>query len=101
AGVDLLNQTVLMRGVNDDAETLAALSERLFDIRVMPYYLHMLDPVSGASHFEVPAARARAIMRAMAARLPGYLVPKLVREEPGALAKTWIHWDGADGADGA
>lgn len=90
AGVPLLNQSVLLRGVNDSAESLAALSERLFECGVMPYYLHMLDPVRGAAHFEVPEAEARALHRALAARLPGYLVPRLVREEAGAPSKTLL-----------
>lgn len=90
AGVSLLNQAVLMRGVNDEVETLAALSERLFELGVTPYYLHLLDRVQGAAHFEVPEARARQLHRALRDRLPGYLVPRLAREEAGAPAKTWI-----------
>jgi EF-P beta-lysylation protein EpmB len=89
-GVMLLNQAVLMRGVNDDAGALADLSERLLELDVVPYYLHLLDRVQGAAHFEVPEAEARALHRNLAARLPGYLVPRLVREEPGAPAKTAI-----------
>lgn len=88
AGVQLLNQSVLLAGVNDDEETLVALSVALFDAGALPYYLHLLDPVRGAAHFEVPEARARELARAIAARLPGYLVPKLVREEMGAPGKT-------------
>ena len=88
AGVHLLNQSVLLRGVNDQAETLAALSRRLFEHGVLPYYLHQLDPVRGAAHFEVPAIRARHIMRALRARLPGYLVPRLVSEQAGHASKT-------------
>lgn len=86
----VLNQAVLLAGVNDDAGTLAALSERLFEHSVLPYYLHLLDPVAGAAHFEVPESRARQLMAEVAARLPGYLVPRLCREEPGANAKTVI-----------
>ena len=86
-GTPLLNQSVLLRGVNDDAGTLAELSEGLFDCGVLPYYLHLLDPVSGAAHFEVPAARARGLLDALRAALPGYLVPRLVRETPGAACK--------------
>jgi EF-P beta-lysylation protein EpmB len=93
AGVTLLNQSVLLRGVNDDTETLARLSERLFDSGVLPYYLHLLDPVAGAAHFDVSERRARDLMVELAARLPGYLVPRLVREESGRAAKTWIGWD--------
>lgn len=87
AGVTLLNQTVLLAGVNDDAGTLADLSERLFEAGVLPYYLHMLDRVEGAAHFAVEEARATALVEVLRARLPGYLVPRLVREEAGAAAK--------------
>ncbi len=87
AGVVLLNQAVLLRGVNDDAETLAALGERLLDVGVLPYYLHQLDRVQGAAHFEVDDARARALVAALRGRLPGYLVPRLVREVEGAPSK--------------
>jgi EF-P beta-lysylation protein EpmB len=86
----LLNQSVLLRGVNDDAATLTELSERLFAGGVLPYYLHLLDPVAGAAHFEVDEAAARALMIELRARLPGYLVPRLVRETPGELSKTPI-----------
>lgn len=88
AGATLLNQAVLMRGINDHADTLANLSERLFELDVLPYYLHVLDRVQGAAHFEVLEPEARALHAALAARLPGYLVPRLVREVPGAPAKT-------------
>jgi L-lysine 2,3-aminomutase len=88
AGVTLLNQSVLLRGVNDSVEALVDLSERLSACGTMPYYLHMLDRVRGTAHFEVPEAEARALLQGAAARLPGYLVPRLVREEPGASAKT-------------
>ena len=90
AGTTLLNQSVLLQGVNDDAETLAALSEKLFEVGVLPYYLHLLDRVAGAAHFEVPEARASALHRSLLARLPGYLVPKLVREIAGERSKTPI-----------
>jgi EF-P beta-lysylation protein EpmB len=86
----LLNQSVLLCGVNDDATTLAALSERLFDCGVLPYYLHALDPVTGAAHFEVDERRGRGLLDALRARLPGYLVPRFVREVPGELSKTPI-----------
>lgn len=86
-GATVLNQAVLLRGVNDDAATLAALSERLFEAGVLPYYLHQLDRVAGTAHFEVPEDRARALHGELAARLPGYLVPRLVREVAGAPAK--------------
>ncbi len=90
ANITLLNQSVLLRGVNDNAAALADLSEALFTAGVLPYYLHLLDPVAGAAHFDVPASRARALHRELAARLPGYLVPKLVREEAGAAGKTLL-----------
>lgn len=87
AGATVLNQSVLLRGVNDDAEALAGLSERLFAAGVLPYYLHQLDRVHGAAHFEVNDTRALALMEALRARLPGYLVPRLVREVGGDAAK--------------
>lgn len=86
--ITLLNQAVLLRGVNDSVDALAALSERLLAVGVLPYYLHALDPVRGAAHFAVPDTTARDLGRALRARLPGYLVPTLVREIPGAMAKT-------------
>ncbi len=88
AGVTLLNQAVLLRGVNDDCPVLAALSEKLFALGVLPYYLHLLDRVRGATHFEVPEERALELYRTLHARLPGYLLPRLAREEPGAPGKT-------------
>lgn len=87
AGVTLLNQSVLLKGVNDSAATLAELSEALFGAGVLPYYLSLLDPVAGAAHFDVPEARAIGLMAELRARLPGYLVPKLVREVAGAPSK--------------
>jgi EF-P beta-lysylation protein EpmB len=87
AGATLLNQAVLLRGVNDDAGVLAALSERLFAAGVLPYYLHQLDRVQGSAHFEVNDTRALALMDALRARLPGYLVPRLVREVGGDASK--------------
>jgi EF-P beta-lysylation protein EpmB len=86
-GATLLNQAVLLRGVNDDAETLAGLSERLFEAGVLPYYLHQLDRVAGTAHFEVEDARALSLLAGLQARLPGYLVPRLVREVPGDAGK--------------
>lgn len=85
--VTLLNQAVLLRGVNDSVDALADLSERGHAAGVLPYYLHQLDRVQGAAHFEVDDARARALHRALAARLSGYLVPRLVREIAGDPGK--------------
>ncbi|HRJ53898.1 MAG TPA: EF-P beta-lysylation protein EpmB [Candidatus Thiothrix moscowensis] len=87
AGVTLLNQAVLLRGVNDNADVLVELSESLFAQRVLPYYLHLLDRVAGAAHFEVPEAEAARLMGKIRQRLPGFLVPKLVREVAGERAK--------------
>lgn len=87
-GVTLLNQSVLLRGVNDDVDTLETLSERLFDAGILPYYLHVLDPVEGAAHFDVPDDEARTLIEALRARAPGFLVPRLVREIPGEPNKT-------------
>ena len=88
AGVTLLNQSVLLARVNDHAATLAALSRRLFATGVLPYYLHLTDPVAGAAHFDVDETRARAIEAELRGMLPGYLLPRLVREVPGHTAKT-------------
>ncbi len=90
AGTTLLNQSVLLQGVNDEAHVLTALSEALFDIGVMPYYLHVLDRVQGAAHFLVTEQRARALHRQIRTSLPGYLVPRLTREDAGAPHKTWL-----------
>ena len=86
-GALVLNQAVLLRGVNDSVAALADLSERLFEAGVLPYYLHLLDRVAGSAHFEVPADEARQLHEALSAGLPGYLVPRLVREVAGAPAK--------------
>lgn len=90
SGAVLLNQSVLLRGVNDSADTLVELSERLFDNAVLPYYLHLLDPVAGAAHFDVCRQDAAGLVNELRARLPGYLVPRLVKEIPGATSKTLI-----------
>lgn len=87
-GAQVLNQAVLLRGVNDSLPALSELSERLFAAGALPYYLHQLDRVAGTAHFEVPDDRARALHDGLAASLPGYLVPRLVREVAGAPAKT-------------
>lgn len=88
-GIQVLNQAVLLRGVNDNTPSLVSLSERLFESGVMPYYLHLLDPVAGASHFDIPEQQAQDLYRQMQAQLPGYLVPKLVRDKPGEPSKTF------------
>lgn len=97
-GVMMLNQAVLLRGVNDDVEALAGLSETLFAMGVLPYYLHMLDKVQGSAHFDVPEDAAHNLMIALQSRLPGYLVPRLVREIRGAPAKISIPSSGQNPA---
>lgn len=87
SGVTTLNQTVLLKGVNDDADSMTELCERLIDLGVIPYYVHQLDRVTGTAHFEVSEARGRGIMRALRERLPGYAVPTYVREVPGEKCK--------------
>lgn len=87
-GAHLLNQSVLLRGVNDSADQLVALSEVLFEAHVLPYYLHLLDRVQGGAHFDIEEGRARCIEQEMRARLPGYLMPRWVREVAGADSKT-------------
>jgi EF-P beta-lysylation protein EpmB len=89
--VTLLNQTVLLKKINDSAATLTNLSNDLFNIGILPYYLHALDPVEGTPHFDVPIASAQTIWREMQGQLSGYLVPKLVREIPNRQQKTWIN----------
>lgn len=86
-GVTLLNQAVLLKGVNDTADALMALSEAVFAAGILPYYLHMLDKVQSVGHFEVSEAKALALHWQIAQKLPGYLVPRLVKEVPGAPAK--------------
>ena len=90
AGITLLNQSVLLRRVNDDAATLCRLSEALFENDVLPYYLHLLDKANGTHHFDVPHAEAQALHEAMRRQLPGYLVPRLVREDAGQPYKSLI-----------
>jgi len=86
----ILNQAVLLAGINDSAAVLAALSERLVELGVVPYYLHLLDRVRGATHFDVPQGRAEELHRQLRDTLPGYAVPRLVREVPGEPSKVWI-----------
>ncbi|NOX08369.1 MAG: EF-P beta-lysylation protein EpmB [Gammaproteobacteria bacterium] len=88
AGVTLLNQSVLLKGVNDNSQTLIELSERLLNCKVQPYYLHQLDPVQGAAHFAVSDEHARELIQELHQRLPGYLLPRLVREYAGEPGKT-------------
>ena len=90
AGITLLNQSVLLAGVNDDVDVLDELSQRLFDNHVLPYYLHLPDPVLGTHHFDVPETIGVSLVTALRGRLPGYLVPRLVREVAGLEAKQII-----------
>ena len=87
-GATLLNQSVLLAGINDDASTLIDLSKSLLAIGVLPYYLHQLDQVIGTSHFEVPVSRGLEIIATMRASLPGFAVPRYVQEIPGQPNKT-------------
>ena len=89
-GIPVLNQSVLLKGVNDDPETLYALSERLVDNGIQPYYLHQLDRVEGAAHFEVPQQKGRALVEELRSRLSGYAVPQYVQEIAGEPTKTPI-----------
>lgn len=86
--ITLLNQSVLLKGVNDQPESLIELSHRLFDYGILPYYLHLFDQVQNATHFDVDVNRAQSIYNEMRRQLPGYLLPKLVKEEAGEPAKT-------------
>lgn len=90
SNVMLLNQSVLLKNVNDSSSVLACLSQKLFEIGVSPYYLHMLDKVEGAAHFDIPEVEARELHRELQMELPGYLIPRLVREVPGSGGKTLI-----------
>ena len=90
SGVLLLNQTVLLKGVNDDVDTLTRLSETLFTAHVLPYYLHRLDKVQGAAHFDIPLQQVLALYQLLQAELPGFLLPKLVEERAGKKYKVII-----------
>ena len=92
AEITLLNQTVLLRGVNDSTKILTTLSETLFSAGVLPYYLHLMDKVAGAVHFDVPIEVATQLYKELLASLPGYLVPKMVQEIPGEASKTPLQW---------
>ncbi|MBA6254129.1 MAG: EF-P beta-lysylation protein EpmB [Colwellia sp.] len=91
ARIPLFNQSVLLKGVNDDAKLLCQLSETLFDSGIQPYYLHMFDPVQGVAHFDICEEEAKIIVQKMMAILPGFLMPKLVREIAGEANKTPIN----------
>ncbi len=91
AGIMLLNQSVLLKDINDNVLQLAQLSEKLLRLGILPYYLHLLDKAAGTAHFEVSQSTAILLMRQLQAQLPGYLVPKLVKEEAGEVAKTIIY----------
>jgi L-lysine 2,3-aminomutase len=86
-GITLLNQSVLLNGVNDNSTVLCDLSEKLFTLGIMPYYLHLLDKAAGTKHFEVSEQSARQIIKQVQNNLPGYLVPKLVEEIKGFASK--------------
>jgi len=90
SGVTLLNQSVLLAGINNAVDVLAELSELLFDHGVLPYYLHLPDRVVGTHHFDVTEDSGRALIAALRVRLPGYLVPRLVKEVPGLAAKQQV-----------
>ncbi len=90
AGITLLNQAVLLKGINDNIAALADLSEKLFEAGILPYYLHLLDKVQGAAHFDIVEAQATSLYQQMLSELPGFLVPKLVREIADEPSKTPI-----------
>ncbi|MCK9503208.1 MAG: EF-P beta-lysylation protein EpmB [Porticoccaceae bacterium] len=89
-GIMVFNQSVLLKGINDNTETLIELSEKLFDAGIVPYYLHTLDPVAGAGHFHCDTPAALTLYRELQRQLPGYLLPKLVRDVPGTSSKLII-----------
>ena len=91
ARIPLFNQSVLLKGINDSAEILAELSERLFDSGIQPYYLHLFDKVQGVAHFDLTESEAKKITLELMAILPGFLMPKLVREIAGEANKTPIN----------
>ena len=90
SGLTVFNQSVLLKEVNDDVQVLCALSEKLFEQGVIPYYLHLLDKATGTGHFEVPESEALLLIRQIQALMPGYLVPKLVRESAGGESKDYV-----------
>lgn len=88
--ITLLNHTVLLKNINDNEKTLISLSEKLWDNNILPYYLHLLDKVTGTSHFDVDETTAKKLLKRLQENLPGYLVPKLVREIPGEKHKILV-----------
>lgn len=86
----LLNQAVLLAGINDSVDILTALSFKLFAFGILPYYLHVLDKVQGAAHFDMPLNQALSLYHALQAKVPGYLLPRLAREDPGKASKTLL-----------
>ena len=84
----MLNQSVILAGINDNFDILKELSHALFSHGALPYYLHLPDKVAGTAHFSVKANKAIQLVDSLKRELPGYLVPNLVQEEPGALSKT-------------
>lgn len=100
-GLPVMNQTVLLRGVNDDPETLATLFRSLVRRRVRPYYLLQADPVRGSAHLRTPLARGLEIMEALAGRLSGIALPKLVVDTPHGMGKVWLAPEAIVRRDGA
>lgn len=90
--ITLLNQSVLLRQINDDVSILSELSKNLFALGILPYYLFLLDPVSGSAHFEVPLTEAKQLYQHLQSKLPGYLVPRLSVEIPGKTSKTLVNF---------
>ena len=86
----LLNQSVLLRGVNDDIGALVRLSHKLFELGILPYYMHILDKVAGAAHFDLPRSTAQLLQKKLQELLPAYLVPRFVEEIPGQPSKTSV-----------
>ena len=89
-GIPMLNQAVLLRDINDSVSALVDLSRALIDLRVTPYYLHLLDPVQGAAHFDVGESTAKRLVESLRGRLPGYAVPRLAQETPGDIGKRFL-----------
>lgn len=93
ARITVLNQAVLLKGINDEVAVLRQLSEQLFAAGVLPYYLFVLDPVAGSAHFDISDSDAQALIRELQSQLPGYLLPRLAREIPGQPSKTLLSLD--------